>query len=358
MNLKQFPAAAMRLIDAGVAIEVIGPPGVGKTAAIRQLRKKLSERDGFEWGLSEVLLTSYSPQDVAGYLIPGKDADGVWRARFTEPAFFTQRDGRPLSEFKRSIVLADEMAQADPDVKKAFSGVLLEGKAGTHALPPGTARIAASNRSKDRSGVTKSYDHITNRRAELHIVPDLDAWLDWANEAGMRPEFTAFASHHFDVVFSGEVPARPGPWCTPRSLHLLADTLTVGLDVDAPIPDDSETLEIAEGLVGDAGPQLFAMIRLRNQLPAYEEILSRPDRAGVPEKPDAIMLVLHLLAARVTNPTMEAVTTYLRRLPGEFAVPFGTMALRRDTDLVNSKAFSTWAMEHAALTQAITAARR
>ncbi len=359
MKLSEAPRYINMLMNAGVSIELIGPPGIGKTAIVRQIVAANSTRDGFAWGYAEAQLTNYTPVDVAGFMIPTKDANGAPVATFTKPAFFLTKDGRPIEEFKRSVVFFDEIGQADPDVKKAASTVILEHRVGNHRLPDGAAVIAASNRGKDRSGVTKSYDHMVNRRCELVIEPDLGSWLDWAIGAGIRPEFTAFAEHNFDLVFSGEVPDKPGaPWCTPRSLHLLSDTLTHGLDDDAPLPDDPGIVEMAQGLVGDAAPQIFATIRLRNQLPAYDDILARPDTAHLPDKPDAVMLTLHLLAAKVKTATMDPVLTYLRRLPGEFAVPFGTMALRRNSDLVNSSAFSKWAMEHSAMTQAITAARR
>lgn len=349
MNHTEIAEVLPGLIDSGVAIEVNGPPGVGKSDLIYQVRDVLSKRDGFEWGLSEMMLANYTAPDLMGYLTPDKMPDGRMVSRFTEPAWMITQDGKHLNDYKRAIVFMDEFGQGESDVKRGAANLLLNRRVGPHQLHPGVAIIAASNRTQDRSGVTKSFDFVINRRVQIELTPDVTAWERWANQHGVEPLFVAFAASNPQIVFEGKVPDKQGPWCTPRSLVMLSKMLR-SVYPSGKLPTNGAVIEIASGMIGEAAAQqLIAFVKLGHELPAFDDIVADPDGTKVPLAPDARMLSIYELSARVSTKTAAPVLQYVDRFPKEFAATFAKSTCMRLPELIMTDAFTKWAGKHATL---------
>lgn len=194
--------------------------------------------------------------------------------------------------------------------------------------------------------MTKSFDFVINRRIELHIQPDLQSWQDWAFNNKIDPTFITFATQNPNVVFSAEIPKEQGPWCTPRSLVMLASTLKQ-MGGNGPIPVDDLAMEIASGAIG-VGPaaQLMATIKLGLEMPKYEDIVSKPDSTKVPKQPDAQMLVCFHLAARVNDKDAGPIMEYISRMPKEFSIIFVKTCVKRNHDLIKHKAINAYIKEN------------
>jgi hypothetical protein len=357
MYLNQFKRVARHYLDAGITVELKSAPGIGKSETIEQLVKEYSERDGFQWGLSVAMLATYTPPDLLGYLMPDVrnveqiQPDGskvlvpTKMSSFTMPPWMISVEGKPMNSYRRGIVFLDEYDKADPDVKRASAEILLNGGVGPWQLNDGIGVIAASNRSEDRSGSTKSYDFVINRRGEIEIQPDVNSWEDWAVRNGVHPFFVAFAKSNVEVVFSGKVPDKQGPFCTPRSLVNLSRLLAPMATSEGHFPIGSKDeelmlLELATGMVGaGAANQLVVWMKTRTEVPDFNEIVAKPDKVKVPAKPDGKMLVCYDCAHRVSHTTVEPVVDYIMRLPPEFQVLFGAAAIKRDHRLIATPAF-------------------
>lgn len=355
MKISDLTAEVSTAIDAGIAVELISAPGRGKSDFVEQLVAHLSKRDGFQWGYSTLFLATYTPSDLMGYLVPQKLEDGTIRSTFTTPAWMFTPEGKHLREYKRSIIFLDEYGQGEGDTKRAAAQLLLKGEVGPHKLPPGCGVIAASNRSADRSGVTKNYDFIINRRVQIQITDDLEAWKLWAASHGVHPLTMAFAEQNPNLVFSDGVPEKQGPWMTPRTLAMLDRVMQLKAGPGGLMPDDAGTIEFAGGLVGDgAATQYFAFVKLQREMPAFEKIVADPENTKVPTKPDAQMLVCYNLAHRVDEHSIDPVVDYINRLPKEFAVTFVREAVRRNNSLVKSPKMLKWCTTNASLMAAIS----
>ena len=346
-------------LDSGVSLELRSAPGRGKSEFTADMVTLMGKRDGRPWGFATAFLATYTPVDLLGYMVPGVDAKGRRVSEFTMPPWMRCVDGSTVFEHERGILFLDEFGQAEADVKRAAAELLLNKQIGPWRLPPGWSVVAATNRAQDRSGVTKSFDFVINRRLEIDITDDLQSWEDWAFEHGVNPVFITFANQNPQIVFSDGVPEKQGPWCTPRSLVLLARIFEqmggVGIgDKDGIVPTDPVAMETAAGIIGaGAAAQLMAFVKLGQEMPSFDEIVSKPDKAKLPTKPDAQMLVCYSLAARVTEAEVGNVITYVERMPKEFTVTFAKAACRRDPDLVNTAAFGSWAVRNASLMAAI-----
>lgn len=358
MKLSEIKDQVIDAIDAGIAVQLVSPPGIGKSEFVEDLIKELSVRDGKEWGSSTMFLATQTPPDLIGYLFKAerKFGDGSTRSVTdpTMPLWLFTRQGKPVFEHERGILFLDEYGQGEADVKRASAELLLNRRIGPWELPRGWGVIAASNRAADRSGVTKEFDFVINRRMEIEITPDVNAWTDWALTRNISPLVVAFANQNSGVVFDGKVPEKQGPWCTPRSLVMADRLLSVKSKRGGQLPSDPTTMEAISGIIGaPAAAQLFAFVKLQQELPKYETIVAKPDDAKVPTKPDAQMLVCYYLAHRVSKDDATPIIKYIDRFPKEFAVTFVKAACKRDHSIVTVPGFQKWAQANASLMASI-----
>ena len=338
--------------DAGITVELQSSPGLGKSEMVQQLLSKLSARDGFEWGYSEMFLATMTPSDLLGYMMPEtKIIDGkeVRVSSWTLPLWKQTKDGKPLSAYRRGILFLDEYGQGENDVKRASAQLLLKGELGPHKLDDGYVIVAASNRASDRSGVTKSFDFVINRRAELHITPDVDAWVEWANTAGVSPTTITFARKNPHIVFDGKIPEKQGPWCTPRSL-VMADKMIRAMSSQGDISENMLAMKTVISLIGEAAArQYFVFLKLETEVPDVEDIVADPNKVKVPDKIDVQMLTAYHLAHMVKLDTLAPIAKYMERFDQEFGVTFLKAAVERDKTLARSPVFLDWCKKNSAL---------
>ena len=357
MNLLRLKRELRSYMDANVPVQLISAPGLGKSETVAQAVVDFSRQDNEEWGIATVLAAAYTPPDVFGYLVPTdriiKRADGteeiVKTSEFTMPPWMISDDGRPMNSFKRGVVFFDEWDKVEPDTKKALANVLLNGTAGRHKTHKGIGFVTAANRAEDRSGSTKEFDFIINRRAELHIMPDVGSWEDWAVRNDVPPTFTAFAVRRPEIVFSGRVPEKQGPYCTPRSLVKSAQLCVAGGHLDTQTGNfvglDNEDLETTlneklTGLMGaPATNELLVWARLKTEVPEFAEIVHDPVETKLPTKMDAKMLVAYECAHRITVENASKVIQYMMRMAPEHQMVFGVASVKRNFRLLQTKAF-------------------
>lgn len=365
MQLNEIAKRLPLFLDAGVTVEITGPSGIGKSEMVEQVAHAMAARDGFEWGLGRHFTATFTPPDVAGYLIPVQrqmpQADGTTRevtaSEFSVPPWMLDDNGAPLNSFKRGVCCFEEHDKALPEVKKACAPIFLNGGVGIHRLHDGIGVVILSNdASSSRQGSTKSFDFEINRRCILTAHTSVAGWLDWAERNGIHPLFCAFAEQFPEIVFSGTVPEKQGPFCTPRSLVLLQDVVKGLLDKDDRMTDRDGVLEISSGMIGVAATQeLMTWLAMKDKVPSWAEIVRDPKKCKVPDDVAGQLMVAHQCAYNVDDKTIEQGVTYVRRLRPEFHLTFAKSATRRNFRLVNTKPFTTWTREAPQLVSLINA---
>lgn len=314
-------------------------PGLGKSQSVVQYCMTLARILQKPVGLVVTMLASITSPDVRGFMIPIKDqAGGLPRTVFSLPPWMpvTQNsyvftpDGEvyeegdwdgPLPEV--GVLFLDEWGQADEDIRKPAAELVLNGKVGTHKLPPGWRVVAAQNRLSDRSGVIRELMHIVNRRALLEIEGSADVWLQHVDDLPdeERPHFLtrAFVRKHPNVVFRDTLPDNAEPFCTPRTLCLMDQDLRVlcseeDIEHDR-LPMTPLASELCAGWIGKpAAAQFFTHIRFAEELPDIEDILANPRTAMLPPGEDAQMICAYMLVEMVDEDTAQAVVRYVLRL--------------------------------------------
>lgn len=414
LTIPQLVQMLVRTFPAGLTVEMMGGPGIGKTSAVEQACAMLSRVTNKRVGLVTNILSGMDPTEIRGYLVmsegetpkdhflPGVEP-ATRAAEFTYPPVFPNRTNITLFEggekkgFLRDVggelptigvVFLDEFGQAPHDVQKPAAQLILERRVGDYILPNGWVVWAASNRTSDRAGVVKKLTHVTNRRKEVYIRADLRALLNYLGRKGVHHTLLSFAEAHPDVVLHDEVPAGEGQFCTPRTLELCAEELKTlaltaqyverGADGDplpgatpGPLPEDmlADTSDpIVQSCVfgwlgGEAATKLLEHIDLFHLMPTWDEIVEDPAKAKLPpnDRPDAIYATATMMAHRVEADTAEQMFVYLDRLPKEFGLSTilsiqARWRGRTGKTPLSTKAFSKWVSENHVETATILAA--
>ena len=203
---------AKRIVSALAATQsvlLLSPPGVGKSAAVRQA----AEDAGLE--CRSLLGTQIAPEDVSG--IPRIVGE---RSVFCPPRVLLPED--PAA--KPFCLFLDELPACTPDIQKAFYSLLLERRVGEFPLPAGTWVVAAGNRAEDRSLVRSLSAALVNRVTILNVKVSVPEWLAWARGAGVRHDVLSYVVYA-PISLQRPVPATPSPFSTPRAWEALSRSL-------------------------------------------------------------------------------------------------------------------------------------
>lgn len=361
MKLKTFFKNSVAFYKSNKCIYLKSGPGRGKTTTILAAVPHIATSLGKNLGVVVVSGPLLTPADAVGYLVPVtipaavNDMGVVVRAarvesQYTAPFWWRTEEGKRLEDYDGGVIFVDEADKMDVDVKKVIGEMALSGRCGPHKLPDGWVVWMAGNRAGDRSGSTKELDHLINRRFEIDVTDDLEGWKEWAVKANVHYTIIAFAENNAHIVFPQELPKEQGPFCTPRSLVAAGELLVTLAGSDGSLPIDDDAVELAAAGIGNAAAaQLFATIRLDNELPKIEAILGNPSAAKLPSAPDAQMLTCYKLAQLADDKTLDPFITYIERLPADFAVTFAKSLCTRNPMFVAKPAMLAWSKRNSGI---------
>lgn len=262
-----------------------GPPGIGKSALVREAADRLA------LPCVTLLGTQLAPEDLIGVpRIVREDESGVERhvTEFCPP--------RAILRSTAFLLFVDELNSAVPDVQKAFYSLILDRRLGDYVLPQGSRVVAAGNRIEDRALVRPMATALSNRMLHVGLEPSAEAWLAWGSEHGIHPLVLGFVRARPDRLHelppSDATPAYP----TPRAWHMLSDSLHA--------VEEELWPALASGSVGDrAGAEFAAYARRALLAPSLMDLAE--GRAGVPDDPDLVYFLGASCLAALGKPSAE-----------------------------------------------------
>jgi hypothetical protein len=308
------------LVAARRPVFVWGPPGVGKSAIVKQLAEALMVR------LQDVRALLLDPVDLRG--LPFLGTDG--RSKWATPEFLPQ-DGS-------GILFLDELNAAPAMVQASCYQLVLDRKLGEYTLPEGWAIIAAGNRDSDRGVTTRMPTPLRNRFVHLEFEVDMQDWSEWAIQAGIRPEVIAFLRFRPELIsaFDRDAHAFPSPRSWESVSHILDSQ-----------PNPVIEHEIIAGAVGTGAVTEFsAFLRMFRELPNIDAILLNPTQEPVPENAAAQYAVASALARCASDINFDRICLYVNRLPTEFRVLCMRDATLREPGIRCTAGYTQWAVEN------------
>ncbi|MFI7708284.1 AAA family ATPase [Nonomuraea sp. NPDC049480] len=334
-------------VAADLPVLLWGEPGIGKTAALKQLAAAL------DLPLTTVIASVHEPSDFSGLPVVGDDpaAQGVPMA----PPDWAVR----LARAGRGLLFLDELSTAPPAVQAALLRLVLERRVGALRLPAGVRIVAAANPRSSAADGWELSPPLANRFVHLQwmhdhevVVRGLGGTWPRASLPRLDPERLSEAVTFARRAVCGLLAARPalvhrlpsnearrgGPWPSPRSWEM-ALCLTA-FATAANTPKDVLSM-LVRGTVGD-GPGLELLAAMdRMDLPDPEALLADPSAADLPERGDLRQAVLdgvvEAVRRRPDKARWDAAWALLVRAletgaPDLVVVPASTLAALRRAD--------------------------
>ena len=256
-----------------------GPPGVGKSQAVRQVGKDIEQQTGKKVVITDVRLLLFNPIDLRG--IPTANADKTL-AIWLKPQIFQMDPSQELI----NILFLDEISAAPQSVQAAAYQITLDRVVGEHKLPDNCIVIAAGNRVTDKSVSFKMPKALANRLLHIEVEGSFDSWRSWAEKAGIHEKVLGFLSFRTDKLFGFDPKTDDLAFATPRSWEMVSNLLTnVCEDVNLMYP-------MIAGLLGNAlAVEFRSWWSLHNDLPDTEAIFDGREM-HLPKRADALYAVV------------------------------------------------------------------
>ena len=307
-----------------VAIE--GAPGGGKTTIVHEVADRL--------GLP--IIEKHMPTMlVEDFGIPYPDAGGT-SFSYKLPDWYPYK-GKPGTE-AGGVLLFDDRNQANADLQKVLANI--QQARNLHGVPlaDGWSVVSTGNRQSDRAGANRVLSHLRNRETVLEFETHLDDSTSWMLDNGVRPEVIAFIRFRPNLLhdFDPQRDANPTPRAWVEGVSAILGE----------VPAEAE-YECFKGAIGQgAAAEFVGFMKIYRKLPNPDAVLMNPTTADVPTDPATLYALSGALANRATEGNLERMVTYTDRMPDEFSVLAMSMAVRRDTDLTSTQAFTKWAVGH------------
>lgn len=254
------------VINNGLSVKLLpsvmiwGPPGVGKSQAIRQIKEQIEDNTKKKVNITDVRLLLFNPIDLRG--IPTANADKTL-AIWLKPQIFQMDD----SDKVINILFLDEISAAPQSVQAAAYQITLDRVVGEHKLPDNCIVIAAGNRVTDKSVAFKMPKALANRLLHLEVDIDFNSWKIWAVKNNINPKVVGFLSFRRTHLHAFKPETDDLAFATPRSWEMVSNILNLVSD------DVEEMYPLISGLIGNGMAVEFrTWCKIYSELPDVKDI--------------------------------------------------------------------------------------
>lgn len=324
MKPKQLEKFLELSIKAKYPVLIKGAPGIGKTDIIKSVCKKLNQELIIEHPVVS------DPTDYKG--LPFADHKNA-TAHFLPFGNLKEL----LVAKKNTVFFLDDLGQAPPAVQAACMQLLLARRINGHCVSDKVTFIAATNRQSDRAGVTGMLEPVKSRfNAIIQLEPDLEEWIEWANENDIPAELIGFLRFRPELLHKFEATSDLTNTPSPRTNHNVAKLMNLQL---------SEELEY-EAYSGAAGEgyaaELVGFLKMYRELPSISDILKNPEKVKIGNNPAILYAVTSALARKADRKNFDKIVEFSGTLPKEFSVILIKDAIKIRPEVQKTKAYVDW----------------
>lgn len=326
-NLPSMPLSALieqlsmgycAILDKGLPLKTFpsvmlwGPPGVGKSQAVRQIAGEIEEHSGKRVHVTDVRLLLFNPIDLRG--IPTANAEktlAVW----LKPQIFRMDEDESVV----NILFLDEISAAPQSVQAAAYQITLDRMVGEHKLPENCIVIAAGNRVTDKSVAYKMPKALANRLLHIEVEGSFQSWKQWAIRSGIDEKVLGFLSFRQDRLMGFDAGSNDLAFATPRTWEMVSNLLRN-------VSGDAEKIySLIAGLVGNGiAAEFCTWAKVYHQLPEISAIFDGK-LPPLPRSTDAMYALISAMTvyAREHKEELHRIgnsIVYADRMPPDFSV--------------------------------------
>ena len=234
-----------------------GPPGIGKSDIIQQIKDEMEKCH-----LIDIRLSLWEPTDIKGMPYYAAN-DNIMK--WAPPAELP--DAKMAKKYKTIILFLDEMNSAAPAVQAAAYQLILNRRVGTYTLPDNVLIVAAGNREADKGVTYRMPAPLANRFEHLEMKVDFDDWFQWAVTNDIHPDVAGYLQFAKKDLYDFDPKSPSRSFATPRSWSFVSELLE---DDD----DENTTTDLVSGAVGEGlAVKFMAHRKVASKLPNPTEVL-------------------------------------------------------------------------------------
>lgn len=309
-----------------LAYLILGKPGGGKSALAVDVVRSLGGND------SNTVIFTPSLRDPVDVLGTPRNNGSV--TEWVPPTEFYKLRDDGTDEPKYLII--EELTDASMSMMNAMCRIVLDRCAGDLRLSKNLYIIGTGNRTEDKSGANRLSTKLGNRLNVQEFDENLDAWVQWALDAGIDPVLIQFIRFKPNLLSDFD-PNRPfGINPTPRQWEAVSYA--------APMPTTGQYFTNIRGLVGDGAAAEYAAFRkIYESLISFDEVLMNPTTVQIPKDLSAQYAIVGSVTHQSTVGNVERVAQFVERMATDFGVMYWQDVIRKTPAIKNSKPFIKWA---------------
>lgn len=327
-----------------------GPPGVGKSDAVREIGKKIEEKTAKKVNVTDVRLLLFSPVDLRG--VPVADE----RREFTNwlmPRIFDMDSSKDIV----NILFLDELSAAPASVQAAAYQITLNKTIGEHRLPDNVIVMAAGNRLSDRSVAFRMPNALANRLMHIEIEVSFESFNHWAVNNNINPYVLGYLSFDRSKLMSQDLSLDDLAFATPRSWNFVSNIMNGaenGIDLDS-------LYHLISACVGTGNAMEFlAFCKVYKELPEIKDVLLG-DMSIYPKTNDALYAFIASASTyiikhsnnndknRISLTELDNLCEYAERFPADFAaLLYKNLSASEEINklLLKSHAYKNWCVKN------------
>lgn len=194
-----------------VSVFIWGPPGIGKSELIDQLRKEY----GDDYQMIDLRLAQIDNVDLRGIPVVDPKTNTL---HWVVPEDLPTEDN-PLYKGTKGFIFLDEFNRARAEVQQSAFQLVLDRRIGGHRLLDSWFIVAAGNLGYDDDTDVGEMDAaLKNRFAHFEVKSDPTEWIMWAKQNGIHEDVIGFIQTHPDkLYYKIDKKDNPMTLVTPRS---------------------------------------------------------------------------------------------------------------------------------------------
>ena len=312
VSLKQATEFAFQTLKANLVPFMTSSPGLGKSAAVRQLAKR------FNLKLIDVRLAEEDPTCLSGFPTV---VDG--RSTYAPPLRFPLQSDPIPEGYSGFLLFFDEINSAPRSVVSAAYKIVLDRMIGQEHLHDKVRIIAAGNLSTDNAIVNEMGTAMRSRMVHIHVTTHAENWLDYAAKDGFDTRVVSYLNYQSSKInnFRGFEGSSDETFACERTWEFVSKILKANYpDETKPVPADVAPL--LAGTVGSTAYEFVTYTEAFKDLPTIQQVLANPCSCALPVAPAVRYLMTGMLVGNTTMDNADKIATYVDRLPKEFAMVF------------------------------------